>query len=155
MNLGSIYILSIFALATGERSFTIDSGHNTFLKDGIPFRYISGSIHYFRIPANYWQDRLSKASAGGLDAIQFYVPWNLHEIEPGSFDFSGERNISVFLQAIQEQGLLAILRPGPYICAEWFLYLNVILNPIDTKFAILCLYVILKGFWRISTMADS
>ena len=121
MSVNNIFVLLfILGLATAERLFSIDYEHNTFLKDGYPFRYISGSIHYFRVPPEYWQDRLAKAATSGLDAIQFYVPWNLHEPDPGSFDFTGERNISVFLEAIQKQGLLAIVRPGPYICAEWF-----------------------------------
>ncbi|RXN09087.1 beta-galactosidase [Labeo rohita] len=100
-------------------SFSIDYRQNCFLKDGEPFRYISGSIHYSRIPRVYWKDRLLKMYMAGLNAIQTYVPWNFHEPVPGQYDFSGDRDLEHFLQLCQDIGLLVIMRPGPYICAEW------------------------------------
>jgi len=100
-------------------SFTIDLDHDTFLKDGQPFKYISGSIHYFRVPYYYWADRLNKMFAAGLDAAQTYVAWNLHEPMPGKYDFAGQQNLSLFLQTAQDAGLLVVLRAGPYICGEW------------------------------------
>ncbi|XP_051560701.1 beta-galactosidase [Myxocyprinus asiaticus] len=100
-------------------SFTVDYRQNCFLKDGEPFRYISGSIHYSRIPRVYWKDRLLKMYMAGLNAIQTYVPWNFHEPVPGQYDFSGDRDLEHFLQLCQDIGLLVIMRPGPYICAEW------------------------------------
>ncbi|XP_055060392.2 beta-galactosidase [Misgurnus anguillicaudatus] len=100
-------------------TFTVDYNHNCFLKDGEPFRYISGSIHYSRIPKVYWKDRLLKMYMAGLNAIQIYVPWNFHEPIPGRYDFSGDRDLEQFLQLCQDIGLLVIMRPGPYICAEW------------------------------------
>ncbi|XP_067147427.1 beta-galactosidase isoform X2 [Apteryx mantelli] len=102
-----------------QRSFGIDYDCNCFVKDGRPFRYISGSIHYSRIPRYYWKDRLLKMKMAGLDAIQTYVPWNYHEPQPGIYDFSGDRDLEYFLQLANETGLLVILRAGPYICAEW------------------------------------
>ncbi|CAI9584524.1 unnamed protein product [Staurois parvus] len=90
-----------------------------FLKDGKCFRYISGSIHYFRVPPVYWKDRLLKMYMTGLNAVQVYVPWNFHEPQPGMFNFEGERDLERFLNLTVELGLLVILRPGPYICAEW------------------------------------
>ncbi|XP_033020829.1 beta-galactosidase [Lacerta agilis] len=104
---------------TSQRSFGIDYAHNCFLKDGKPFRYISGSIHYSRVPRYYWKDRLLKMKMAGLDAIQTYVPWNFHEAEPGVYNFAGDRDLENFLQLADEIGLLVILRAGPYICAEW------------------------------------
>src|SRR3989338_2433236 len=92
---------------------------NTFVKDGAPFQILSGSIHYFRSLPDQWPDRLAKAKALGLNAIQTYIPWNLHESEPGAFSFSGRLNITQFLQSAQDAGLYVLLRPGPYICAEW------------------------------------
>lgn len=87
---------------------------------------ISGTIHYFRVPQEYWRDRLKKMRAAGLNAIETYVPWNLHEPQPGIFDFGhGESDfekfldISKFLRTAQEEDLLVIVRPGPYICSEW------------------------------------
>ncbi|MEQ2170572.1 hypothetical protein GOODEAATRI_001665, partial [Goodea atripinnis] len=100
-------------------SFSVDYKNNCFRKDGEQFRYISGSIHYSRIPRAYWKDRLLKMYMAGLNAIQTYVPWNYHEESPGQYDFSGDRDVQYFLKLAQEIGLFVILRPGPYICAEW------------------------------------
>ncbi|NXR79253.1 BGAL galactosidase, partial [Pycnonotus jocosus] len=102
-----------------ERSFEIDYDSNCFVKDGKPFRYISGSIHYSRVPSYYWKDRLLKMKMAGLDAIQTYVPWNYHEPRMGTYDFFGGRDLEYFLQLANDTGLLVILRAGPYICAEW------------------------------------
>lgn len=102
-----------------QRTFKIDYSRDRFLKDGQPFRYISGSIHYFRIPRFYWEDRLLKMKMAGLNAIQTYVPWNFHEPQPGQYEFSGDHDVEHFIQLAHELGLLVILRPGPYICAEW------------------------------------
>nr|XP_005485341.1 beta-galactosidase-1-like protein isoform X2 [Zonotrichia albicollis] len=101
------------------RSFQLDYEHNCFLKDGAPFRYISGSIHYARVPRPAWRDRLLKMYMSGLSAVQVYVPWNYHETLPGVYDFTGNRDVEAFLDLTAELGLLVILRPGPYICAEW------------------------------------
>ncbi|XP_072507575.1 beta-galactosidase isoform X1 [Notamacropus eugenii] len=102
-----------------SRTFEIDYEGNRFLKDGKPFRYISGSIHYSRIPRFYWKDRLLKMKMAGLNAIETYVPWNFHQPLPELYKFSGEQDLEYFLQLAHEIGLLVILRPGPYICAEW------------------------------------
>ncbi|KFV19171.1 Beta-galactosidase, partial [Tauraco erythrolophus] len=101
------------------RSFGIDYDCDCFVKDGRPFRYISGSIHYSRVPQYYWRDRLLKMKMAGLDAIQTYVPWNYHEPQQGVYDFSGDKDLEYFLQLANDTGLLVILRAGPYICAEW------------------------------------
>lgn len=101
------------------RSFSIDYNNNCFLKDGKPFQYISGSIHYSRIPQAYWRDRLLKMYMAGLNAIQVYVPWNFHESVQGVYNFTGDRDLVHFLDLANQTGLLVILRPGPYICAEW------------------------------------
>uniref|UniRef100_A0A667YQS9 Galactosidase, beta 1-like n=1 Tax=Myripristis murdjan TaxID=586833 RepID=A0A667YQS9_9TELE len=103
----------------GERSFSIDYKNNCFLKDGRPFQYISGSIHYSRIPRYYWKDRLAKMYMAGLNAVQIYVPWNYHEAVHGVHNFTGDRDLEHFLSLANDTGLLVILRPGPYICAEW------------------------------------
>uniref|UniRef100_A0A8C3TTH9 Galactosidase beta 1 like n=1 Tax=Catharus ustulatus TaxID=91951 RepID=A0A8C3TTH9_CATUS len=92
---------------------------NCFRKDGAPFRYISGSIHYARVPRPAWRDRLLKMYLSGLSTVQVYVPWNYHETLPGVYDFTGNRDVEAFLDLTAELGLLVILRPGPYICAEW------------------------------------
>uniref|UniRef100_A0A8C4GDN0 Beta-galactosidase n=1 Tax=Dicentrarchus labrax TaxID=13489 RepID=A0A8C4GDN0_DICLA len=96
-----------------------DYKNNCFLKDEKPFQYISGSIHYSRIPRYYWKDRLVKMYMTGLNAIQVYVPWNFHEAVQGVHNFTGDRDLEHFLDLANQTGLLVILRPGPYICAEW------------------------------------
>jgi hypothetical protein len=91
-----------------------------FRLEGQPFRILSGSIHYFRVPPEYWKDRLWKLKAMGLNTVETYVAWNLHEAEPGKFDFkTGMRDIETFIKMAQSLGLHVIVRPGPYICAEW------------------------------------
>lgn len=101
------------------RSFKVDRAHDRFLLDGTPFRYVSGSMHYFRVPRVLWADRLYKMRMSGLNAVQFYVPWNYHEPEPGVYNFNGSRDLIAFLNEASLANLLVILRPGPYICAEW------------------------------------
>ncbi|MEZ2346741.1 beta-galactosidase family protein [Terriglobus sp. RCC_193] len=98
-------------------SFTV-SGRD-FLMDGKPYQVISGEMHYPRIPREYWRDRLRKAKAMGLNTITTYAFWNLHEPRPGVYDFSGQNDLAAFLHDAQAQGLNVILRPGPYVCAEW------------------------------------
>ncbi len=98
-------------------TFTHDE--KEFFLDGKPFRLLSGAIHYFRIPQDYWYDRLLKLKECGLNTVETYVAWNAHEPQEGSFDFSGILDLGKFLDTAAELGLYAIVRPGPYICAEW------------------------------------
>ncbi len=86
---------------------------------GEPFRILSGAIHYFRVPPEYWEDRLKKLRACGFNTVETYVCWNLHERVEGRFDFSGRLDLCKFIQTAQKVGLYVILRPGPFICAEW------------------------------------
>jgi beta-galactosidase len=97
-----------FRAATGE-----------FQLDGKPFRIISGEMHYPRIPREYWRARLRMARAMGLNAITTYVFWNEHEPTPGTYDFTGNNDVAEFIREAQQEGLYVILRPGPYVCAEW------------------------------------
>ncbi len=98
---------------------TLTYKENDFYLDGEKFRILSGTIHYFRVPKEYWRDRLLKLKACGLNAVETYTCWNLHERREGEFDFSGMLDIEEFIRTAQELGLYVILRPGPYICAEW------------------------------------
>ena len=91
---------------------------DTFLLDGKPFRILSGAIHYFRVPQAYWEDRLRKLRACRFNTVETYCCWNLHEKQEGSFDFSGMLDVRRFLETAQRVGLYAIVRPGPFICAE-------------------------------------
>ena len=108
--------LSGAALAALPQRFAIEGRH--FLRDGKPHVIRSGELHYPRVPRAYWRDRLKKAKAMGLNTIQTYVFWNLHETEPGKFDFSGNLDIAEFVRIAGEEGLDVIVRPGPYICTE-------------------------------------
>ncbi|KAM9453153.1 beta-galactosidase-1-like protein 2 isoform 1-T1 [Salvelinus alpinus] len=84
-----------------------------------PFRILGGSIHYFRVPRAYWEDRLLKMRACGVNTLTTYVPWNLHEPERGVFNFQDQLDLKAYISLAAELGLWVILRPGPYICAEW------------------------------------
>ncbi|MHC5249298.1 glycoside hydrolase family 35 protein [Enterococcus sp. LJL90] len=90
-----------------------------FLLDGQPFQIISGSIHYFRVVPEYWLDRLEKLRLMGCNTVETYVPWNLHEAQEGVFNFEKGLDLRRFIQTAQQVGLYVILRPAPYICAEW------------------------------------
>ena len=92
---------------------------DNFYLDGKPFQIISGAIHYFRIVPEYWQDRLDKLKAMGCNTVETYIPWNMHEPKKGEFHFEGMLDIERFVKTAQELGLYVILRPSPYICAEW------------------------------------
>jgi len=98
-------------------TFRVEAGE--FTLDGEPVRIISGEMHYPRIPREYWRARLKMARAMGLNAITTYVFWNEHEPSPGAFDFSGNNDVAEFIREAQQEGLWVILRPGPYVCAEW------------------------------------
>jgi beta-galactosidase len=90
-----------------------------YLLAGQPFRILSGGLHYFRVHPEQWADRLRKARLMGLNTIDTYVPWNLHEPRPGEFTFVGGLDLARFIDLADAEGLYVLLRPGPYICAEW------------------------------------
>lgn len=96
---------------------TVEGGQ--YLRDGQPHQVISGAIHYFRIDPSLWRDRLLRLRALGLNTVETYVAWNLHERTRGQFDFTGPRDLAAFVTLAGELGLDVIVRPGPYICAEW------------------------------------
>jgi beta-galactosidase len=102
---------------TSPHTFAVANGQ--FTLDGKPFQVISGEMHYPRIPRAYWRDRFRMAKAMGLNTITTYVFWNLHETRPGVYDFSGNNDVAEFIREAQQEGLYVILRPGPYVCAEW------------------------------------
>ena len=83
------------------------------------FRLRAGAIHYFRVHPGQWRDRLTKARQLGLNAVETYFCWNLHEPHPGEFDFSGILDFVRFIEIAQEVGLYVVARPGPYVCGEW------------------------------------
>lgn len=102
---------------TASRTLTVADGR--LVRDGQPHRVLSGALHYFRVHPDLWRHRLQSLQAMGLNCVETYVPWNLHEPHPGEFVFEGLGDLEGFLDLAAELGLDAIVRPGPYICAEW------------------------------------
>lgn len=90
-----------------------------FYLDGKSFKILSGAIHYFRIPPEDWYHSLYNLKALGFNTVETYVAWNLHEPREGEFHFEGDLDLEKFLQIAQDLGLYAIVRPSPFICAEW------------------------------------
>jgi beta-galactosidase len=119
-------MLVVCLAGAGQAQTPVPNGPHTlravgdhFEMDGRPFQIISGAIHYPRVPRAYWRDRLKKARAMGLNTVETYVFWNEHETAPGVFDFSGDKDVAEFVREAQQEGLFVIVRPGPYVCAEW------------------------------------
>ena len=100
-----------------KKTFTYENG--TFLMNGEPYTVLSGAVHYFRTLPEQWEDRLRKLKACGFNTVETYTCWNLHERKEGVFDFSGMLDIGRFIETAERLDLNVIVRPGPYICAEW------------------------------------
>lgn len=98
---------------------TFEVKGNQFYKNGETVKIISGAVHYFRNMPDTWPDIFRKMRAMGLNCVETYCAWNMHEKKPGEFDFSGMLDIGRFIRTAGEEGLMVIVRPGPYICAEW------------------------------------
>ncbi|MFC5664114.1 beta-galactosidase family protein [Kitasatospora misakiensis] len=97
----------------------LDFDDSGFRRNGAPHRIVSGALHYFRVHPDLWDDRLARLRALGVNTVDTYVPWNFHELPTGEVDFTGWRDVARFVRLAGEHGLDVILRPGPYICAEW------------------------------------
>lgn len=108
-----------FSSAQQPVRHTFALGDTDFLLDGKPLQMISGEMHYPRIPRAFWRERMKMAKAMGLNTIGTYVFWNGHEETPGVYDFSGNHDIAEFVKIAREEGLWVVLRPSPYVCAEW------------------------------------
>ncbi|GAU87177.1 hypothetical protein RvY_00067 [Ramazzottius varieornatus] len=103
----------------GARRTGVTAAGSNLTLNGKPLRLISGAMHYFRIVPQYWRNRLALLKAAGCNAVETYVPWNLHEPSPGHFDFEGILDVRRYIEIAAELDLMVIFRPGPYICAEW------------------------------------
>ncbi len=112
-------ILSIFSYSQpNKHSFAFSN--TDFMLDGKPYQILSGEMHPARIPAEYWRHRIQMAKAMGCNTIAAYVFWNYHETAEGVYDFStGNKDLAKFISIAQEEGMWVLLRPGPYVCAEW------------------------------------
>ncbi len=114
-----LFVFSFFNLK-GQQHHRFSFAPNDFLLDGKPFQIISGEMHPARIPEEYWRQRIQMAKAMGCNTIAVYIFWNYHEIKEGTFDFkTGNHNIAKFIGICQQEGMWVLLRPGPYVCAEW------------------------------------
>ena len=115
-----ILVTSTTSFKDNKAKHTFKFSETEFLLDGEPFQMISGEMHPARIPPEYWRHRIQMAKAMGCNTISMYIFWNYHESEEGIFDFSTEnRNIGEFIRIVGEEGMWLIVRPGPYVCAEW------------------------------------
>ncbi|MBQ6800645.1 MAG: beta-galactosidase, partial [Bacteroidaceae bacterium] len=120
-----LLLLVAALLATGsafgkaKQPETFEVGKGTFLLNGKPFVVKAAEIHYPRIPQAYWEHRIKMCKALGMNTICLYVFWNIHEQEEGKFDFTGNNDIAAFCRLAQKHGMYIIVRPGPYVCAEW------------------------------------
>ena len=116
----ALILVTVAVLAGAQAPPTrLVAGEGQFLLDGKPLQILSGEMHYPRIPREYWRARFRMARAMGLNTISTYVFWNLHEPTPGKFDFSGNNDVAAFVREAAAEGLQVIVRPGPYVCAEW------------------------------------
>jgi beta-galactosidase len=119
----SVFLLSM-ACALGcptaiHAAQTFEVGQNTFLLDGKPFVVKAAEMHYPRIPRPYWEHRIQMCKALGMNTVCIYVFWNIHEQREGEFDFTDNNDVAEFCRLCQKNGLFVIVRPGPYVCAEW------------------------------------
>lgn len=109
--------MSAYSAPPKGGTFTI--GNGTFLLNGKPFTVKAAELHYPRIPREYWEHRIKMCRALGMNTVCMYVFWNLHEQREGVFDFTGQNDIAEFCRLAQKNGMYVIVRPGPYVCAEW------------------------------------
>ncbi|MBO7109165.1 MAG: beta-galactosidase [Prevotella sp.] len=115
-----LLVCSLTAFAQPETANgSFKAGENTFLLNGQPFVVKAAEVHYPRIPRPYWEHRIQMCKALGMNAVCIYIFWNIHEQREGQFDFTGNNDVAEFCRLAQKNGLYVIVRPGPYVCAEW------------------------------------
>ncbi len=115
-----IFALSVTPCNAQKAKHTFRFSSTEFLLDELPFQIISGELHPARIPQEYWQHRIRMTKAMGCNTISAYIFWNFHESEEGVFDFTKDNhNLAEFIKTVQKEDMWLILRPGPYVCAEW------------------------------------
>ena len=105
--------------SAAQKGGTFTVGDKTFLLNGKPFVVKAAELHYPRIPRPYWKHRIKMCKALGMNTVCLYVFWNIHEQQEGRFDFTGNNDVAEFCRLAQRNGLYVIVRPGPYVCAEW------------------------------------
>ena len=107
------------SMQAANKPGTFTTGDKTFLLNGKPFVVKAAEVHYPRIPRPYWEHRIQMCKALGMNTVCIYVFWNIHEQKEGQFDFTGNNDVAEFCRLAQKNGMYVIVRPGPYVCAEW------------------------------------
>lgn len=114
------FLVSLFMLPSViYAQNTFEAGDGSFLLNGKPFVVKAAEVHYPRIPRPYWEHRIQMCKALGMNTICIYIFWNIHEQKEGVFDFTGNNDVAEFCRLAQKNGMYVIVRPGPYVCAEW------------------------------------
>jgi beta-galactosidase len=121
LTFATLFFLSLISQVTSSQTrHSFELSPSAFLLDGKPFQVIGGELHPARIPREYWKHRIQMAKAMGCNTIAMYVFWNYHEEKEGQFDFTtGNKNLGEFIRLCKEENMWVLLRPGPYVCAEW------------------------------------
>ena len=114
-----LLFLLCLCMAGRAQNHSFAAGNGTFLLDGKPFVVKAAEVHYPRIPRPYWEHRIKMCKALGMNTLCLYVFWNIHEQREGEFDFTGNNDVAAFCRLAQKNGMYVIVRPGPYVCAEW------------------------------------
>ena len=117
--LGALLLAAPTTTQAAQQPGTFTVGNKTFLLNGQPFVVKAAEVHYPRIPRPYWEHRIQMCKALGMNAVCIYIFWNIHEQKEGVFDFTGNNDVAEFCRLAQKNGLYVIVRPGPYVCAEW------------------------------------
>ncbi|MBP6715707.1 MAG: beta-galactosidase [Acidobacteria bacterium] len=113
-------VLALSTVSAQSQRHTFSLGANDFLLDGKPLQIIACEMHPARIPVEYWQHRIQMAKAMGCNTVAAYIFWNYHETDEGKFDFTTtNHDLAKFFDLVKAEGMWALLRPGPYVCAEW------------------------------------
>ncbi len=116
----TVLLLTVPAMMqAANKPGTFTTGDKTFLLNGEPFIVKAAEVHYPRIPRPYWEHRIQMCKALGMNAVCIYIFWNIHEQKEGQFDFTGNNDVAEFCRIAQKNGMYVIVRPGPYVCAEW------------------------------------
>ncbi len=115
----SMLMLAVPTTTKAQKTGTFTVGDKTFLLNGKPFVVKAAEVHYPRIPRPYWEHRIKMCKALGMNAVCIYIFWNIHEQQEGQFNFTGNNDVAEFCRLAQKNGMYVIVRPGPYVCAEW------------------------------------
>ena len=120
----TIFLATMLATASApiqaaEATHDFVVGKGSFMLDGKPFVVKAAEVHYPRIPRPYWEHRIKMCKALGMNTLCLYVFWNIHEQREGEYDFTGQNDVAEFCRLAQKNGMYVIVRPGPYVCAEW------------------------------------